>query len=452
MDQYTVLLVDDEKSIRDTLKIILESEGYKVFTAENGFEALDYVKEYLIHILITDLKMPKMNGLELMEEALEIDPNIEVIFISAYADIKSAVKAMKMGAFDYVQKSFSKDELLITVEKAIRRKKLIDENLALKYQIEKRYDWDGIIGKSAKMQNIFSVIDRIAISKATVLVTGESGVGKEVFARLIHNRSLRKDKQFIIVNCGAIPENLIESELFGHEKGSFTGAIHTKVGKFEQAHGGTIFLDEIGELPFPMQVKLLRVLQERKVEKIGSLEHSDVDIRVISATNRDLFEEVSKGNFRDDLYYRLNVINLEIPPLRERKEDIPLLALKFLDEFSREYNKNLKLIDIGALDILVNYNWPGNVRELKNIIERSVVVSNNNDEVLKKEHLPAEILEDTPQGYKFLKDGMTLKEYEKLIIMNALKKNGGNKAKTAEELGCQRQTLYNKMKEYDMNI
>lgn len=450
MRQYNILIVDDEKSIRSTLSIILESSGYKIYTAKNGYEALHITNEYLIDILITDLRMPGMDGLELMKKVFKIDQTIEVIFISAYADIKSAVEAMKMGAFDYIQKSFSTDELLIIIKKAIERKRLIEENLLLKKNIEEGYNVDGVIGKSKKMQNIFSILDRISSTKATVLLTGGSGVGKEVFARLIHNKSSRKDNDFVIVNCGAIPENLIESELFGHEKGAFTGAINNKNGKFQQANNGTIFLDEIGELPLPMQVKFLRVLEERKIEKVGSLENIDIDIRIIAATNRDLKREVEEGKFRDDLYYRLNVINLEIPLLKERKEDIPLLASKFLDEYSKEYNKNLKLIDMEALDILINYSWPGNVRELKNIIERSVVVASIDDEVLKKEYLPVEIMGGSLEEDENLEEGLTLKEYEKVIIHNTLKKNGGNKAKTAEELGIRRQTLYNKIKEYNM--
>lgn len=452
MGKYTILLVDDEKSIRDTLKIVLENAGYEVFTAKDGFEGLKYVEKNLIDILITDLRMPEMNGLELMKKVLKIDSSIEVIFISAYADIESAVKAIKMGAFDYVQKSFSNDELLLIVEKAIERKSLLNENAIFKRQLKGEYDWDGVIGKSPKMQRIFSMIDRIANSKATVLITGETGVGKDVIAKLIHKRSLRRDNEYVVVNCGAIPENLIESELFGHEKGAFTGAINTKIGKFEQADGGTIFLDEIGELPISMQVKLLRVLQEEEIERVGSIESIKVDIRVVAATNKDILSEVKKGNFRADLYYRLNVISLEIPPLRERKEDIPILATKFMEEFNREYRKSLNLIDIETLDILINYNWLGNVRELKNVIERAVVVANENDEVLRKEHLPLEMIENIPEEQNVINEGLTLKEYERIIISNALKKNNGNKTKTARELGFRRQTLYNKIKEYNMDV
>lgn len=455
MEKHTILIVDDEESIRDTLKIVLKSEGYNVFIAKNGERALEYIENSLVDIMITDLKMPKMDGIELMKESLKIDPFLEVIIITAYGDIETAVEAMKIGAFDYIQKVFSKDELILIVKKAIKRKNLINENMLLKEKLGKKNEFKGVIGESPKMRRILSLIDRVSISKATVLLTGESGVGKEVFAKLIHGRSLRKEEEFVIVDCGAIPENLMESELFGHEKGSFTGAIQTKTGKFEQANGGTIFLDEVGELPLSMQVKLLRVLEERKIEKVGSLESLDIDIRIIAATNKDLVREIKKGEFREDLYYRLNVINLEIPPLRERIEDIPLLALNFLDEFSLEYDKRLKLLDMNVLDILINHTWMGNVRELKNAIERSVVVANKNDKVLKEHHLPNEIKKNainTTKGYNFLKDGLTLKEYEKLIIINTLNKNKGNKTQTAEELGFKRQTLYNKMDEYEIKL
>lgn len=448
----TILLVDDEKSIRDTLKIVLEDNGYNVFTASDGYEALTYIRDYMIDVLITDLRMPKMDGIKLLEETFKIDSTIGVIFISAYSDIKSAVKAIKMGAFDYIQKSFSTEELLITVEKAIERKRLIEENLKLKNQLKKNYELDGIIGKSDKMQVLFSMISRVANSKATVLLTGESGVGKEVFARLIHNRSPRNNKSFVVINCGAIPENLIESELFGHEKGSFTGATYQKTGKFEQADGGTIFLDEIGELPLSMQVKFLRVLQERKFERVGSLDSLDIDVRIIAATNKNLFEEVKKGNFREDLYYRLNVVHIQIPPLRERKEDIPLLAESFLDKFSKEYNKNLKFIDLDAMNLLVQYHWKGNVRELRNVIERAVVVAEEKEEVLFKKHLPPQIIGKENDTKDEMKSQMTLKEYEKFIINNTLKQVDGNKTKASEILGIKRQTLYNKIKEYGLEI
>lgn len=447
LEKHTILLVDDEMSIRETMKIFLEDRGYKVLTASNGFEALDYIKEYMIDILITDLRMPKMDGIELMKKAFEVDSNIEVIFISAYTDIKKAVEAIKLGAYDYITKSFTVDELVHIIEKALERRKLIEENNNLKRQLEGHYDFEGVIGKSEQMQSIFSLVNRIANSKATVLLTGESGVGKDVIAKLIFKKSQRYNKNFVAINCGAIPENLIESELFGHEKGAFTGAITRKIGKFELANEGTLFLDEVGELPLSMQVKFLRVLQEKQFERIGSLESIKVDFRIIAATNKDLYEEVKKGNFREDLYYRLNVVNIKIPPLRERIEDIPLLAERFLNEFSKEYNKNLKFIDIEVLNVLTDYEWKGNVRELRNVMERAVVVAGVNEEILTVKHLPEEIVGSYNQERE--KVVMTLKDYERLIIMNTLKKFKGNKTKAAESLGIKRQTLYNKLKEYE---
>lgn len=447
LEKHTILLVDDEMSIRETMKIFLEDRGYKVLTASNGFEALDYIKEYMIDILITDLRMPKMDGIELMKKAFEVDSNIEVIFISAYTDIKKAVEAIKLGAYDYITKSFTVDELVHIIEKALERRKLIEENNNLKRQLEGNYDFEGVIGKSEQMQSIFSLVNRIANSKATVLLTGESGVGKDVIAKLIFKKSQRYNKNFVAINCGAIPENLIESELFGHEKGAFTGAITRKIGKFELANEGTLFLDEVGELPLSMQVKFLRVLQEKQFERIGSLESIKVDFRIIAATNKDLYEEVKKGNFREDLYYRLNVVNIKIPPLRERIEDIPLLAERFLNEFSKEYNKNLKFIDIEVLNVLTDYEWKGNVRELRNVMERAVVVAGVNEEILTVKHLPEEIVGSYNQERE--KVVMTLKDYERLIIMNTLKKFKGNKTKAAESLGIKRQTLYNKLKEYE---
>lgn len=449
--KYTLLLVDDENSIRETLKIILVNEGYDVLTAKDGYEAIEYLNENIIDILITDLRMPKMSGIELMKKALEIDPYLETIFISAYADIKSAVKALKMGAFDYIEKSFSTDELIFAIEKAIERKKLIEENLKLKRRLKEDYKCGDVVGKSEKMQKLFYLVNRISRSKANVLLTGESGVGKDVFARLIHKKSFQDLEKFVAINCGAIPENLIESELFGHEKGSFTGAIQSKKGKFELAHKGTLFLDEIGDLPLQMQVKFLRVLQEKEFTRIGSEQSIKVDVRIIAATNKDLIKEVEEGRFREDLFYRLNVVNIEIPPLRERKEDIPILADMFLDEYIKEYDKKLKYIDVEVINYLIDYEWKGNVRELKNVIERSVLFADSNEEILLKKHLPEEIT-----GIKLdeeIKDrtDMSLKNYEKIIIENTLKKYDGNKTKAADVLGIKRQTLYNKIKEYEID-
>lgn len=449
---YTILIVDDEKSIRETLKIILEDLQYNILTAKDGFEALDCLKVTIIDVLVTDLRMPKMDGIELMKKALEINPYIETIFISAYADIKSAVKALKMGAFDYIEKSFCTDELIFTVKRAIERKILIEENRNLKRRVEGSYIYEGVIGKSEKMQKLFDMVNRISISRANILLTGESGVGKEVFAQLICKKSSRSDKSFIVINCGAIPENLVESELFGHEKGSFTGADYLRKGKFELANGGTLFLDEVGELPLQAQVKFLRILQEKKMYRVGSEKCIDIDVRIIAATNKNLQEQIKNGNFREDLYYRLNVVNIEIPPLRERKEDIPLLSEKFLIEFAEEYNKQLKFIDAESLNFLIDYSWKGNVRELRNVIERSVLVANYNEEFLLKKHLPKEItgIEYPDNNEEDMK--MSLDDYEKIIIENTLKKHELNKTKVAEVLGIKRQTLYNKIKRYHINI
>ena len=446
----SLLLVDDEKSIRDTLKILFEDAGYDVYLAENGVGAIAIIESHLIDVVVTDLRMPKMDGIELMHQAMAIDKNIQVIFITAYADIKSAVHAMKAGAFDYVQKSFTSDEILIVVEKAIEKRRLIEENTRLKRQINGTSNHSGIIGKSPKIQMIFTLIDRIANTKATVLLTGESGVGKEVFARLIHNKSNRKDESFVVINCGAIPETLIESELFGFEKGSFTGADKNKIGKFEQAEGGTMLLDEVGELPLNVQVKFLRVLQERQLERIGATESKKINVRIIAATNKDLMKEASLGNFREDLFYRLNVIHIHIPPLRERREDIPLMADHFMMEYNIEYGKNVTMIDMDALDFLISHAWRGNVRELKNVIERAIAIADVSDETLTMSHLNAYL--SMEHSNDISQDTITLKDYEKIVIQNTLKKVNHNKSKAADLLGIKRQTLYKKIKEYSIDV
>jgi two-component system response regulator AtoC len=445
----TILLVDDEKSIRDTLRILFEDAGYDVYLADNGYDAIAKLESHLIDVVVTDLRMPIMNGIELMHQALKVDRNLQVILITAYADIKSAVDAMKAGAFDYVQKSFSSEEILVVVEKAIEKRKLIEENTRLRKQIDETMKHTGIIGKSPKIQAIFTLVDRIANSKATVLITGESGVGKEVFARLIHNKSDRKNEKFVVINCGAIPETLIESELFGFEKGSFTGADKSKTGKFEQADGGTILLDEVGELPLNVQVKFLRVLQERQLDRIGSTESKSVNVRIIAATNKDLVEEIRMGNFREDLFYRLNVIRLHIPPLRERKEDIPLMIDHFMDEYNNEYGKSIDMIDMDALDFLISHDWKGNVRELKNVIERAIAISDPSETTLTTNHLSDYLNSDNVLTAS--QDTITLKDYEKIIIYNTLKKANFNKSKAADLLGIKRQTLYKKMKEYSID-
>ncbi|WP_313347052.1 sigma-54 dependent transcriptional regulator [Sedimentibacter sp.] len=448
--EINILIVDDEKSIRETLKVILSDLNYKVFTAEDGYEAIEILNNNIVDILITDLRMPRMDGIELMKNALEIDPFIETIFISAYADIKSAVKAVKMGAVDYIEKSFSNDELIFAIERAIEHRILKEENRNLKRRVECKYEYEGVVGKSEIMQKVFDIVNRVANSKASVLLTGESGVGKEVIAKLIHNLSCRRNNSFVVINCGAIPENLIEAELFGFEKGSFTGADHIQKGKFELANEGTLFLDEIGELPFQAQVKFLRALQEKQIYKIGSEKSINVDVRIIAATNKNLPEEVKNGSFREDLFYRLNVVNIEIPALRERKDDIPSLAEFFMEQYSDEYNKKIKYYDPVSIKYLIEYEWKGNVRELRNVIERSVLIAHAEEEFLLPEYLPREITGFTHSALSEERKEKTLSDYEKMIILSTLNRFNGNKTMTAKVLGIKRQTLYNKIKDYNI--
>jgi DNA-binding NtrC family response regulator len=448
-NKISVLIVDDEKNIRETIKILLEDNDYCVYVAKNGYEALDLLLCYNIGIMITDLNMPEMDGIELMNKALEIFPLLSVVFITAINDVKHAVEAMKKGAFDYIQKSFTNDEFLLIIEKAAERFNLIEENIKLKLILENNELDNEYVFSSNNMKLLLSMVERIAKSKVSVLLSGESGVGKEVFAKLIHKKSNRKNGPFITINCGAIPENLIESELFGHVKGAFTGAISNQVGKFEQANNGTIFLDEIGELPFKLQVKLLRVLQEMEIQRIGDNKVIKVDARVLAATNLNLKEEVEKGKFREDLYYRLDVVSIEIPPLRERKKDIPLLIEKFIDNISLDYGKNIKAVDFRALYDLINYNWPGNIRELKNTIERAIALASMDEEIITSRHLNINMTDDESSAV-FIDRPLELRDYERIIIMKTIKQANGNKSKAAEILGIKRQTLYNKLKEYEI--
>lgn len=448
MQQAKVLLVDDEAKIREILKLVLEKEGYYVHTSKNGSEALSALKNEDFDVMITDLKMPKMDGLELMREIKQKGIKVNVIFITAYADIKDAVEAIKLGAFDYLEKNFKMEELLSVVREAVKEQKMKDENESLKKKLAEHSSFFGIIGESPKIKEIKELIIKIANSQASVLLTGESGTGKEMFARAIHMCSKRKNKPFVAINCAALPQTLLESELFGYEKGAFTGALKQKKGKFEQANEGTIFLDEIGEMNIQTQSKLLRVLQEREYERVGGLETIKVDIRVITATNRDLEEAIKAGDFREDLYYRINVIPIHIPPLRERREDIPLLAEYFLKKFNVDYKKNIELISMEVIDIFMEYDWPGNIRELKNVIERAVAITEPDVDILMPHHLRPQLI--CPKKEKDLleiQDGLSLAEFEKYYIYNTLKKVNWNKSKAAQILGINRQTLYNKMKE-----
>src|SRR5438132_2321152 len=374
MAKARVLVVDDEKSMRDLLSITLEKEGYDVLTAAGGEAAIEALRRDATDAVITDLRMPKVDGLQVLRAAKEISPDVAVIVLTAVASTETAVEAMKLGAYDYITKPFKLDEVSLIVRNALERKRLRDENLYLRKQLETQHRFENIIGKSGRILEVFDTIRKISDSPSTAMITGESGTGKELVARAIHFNSLRRDRPFVAVNCGAVPETLLESELFGHMRGAFTGADSNKKGLMEVAEGGTIFLDEIGETTPSMQVKLLRVLQDRRFRRLGGTEEVQADIRVISATNQDLQKLVANGRFREDLFYRINVIQMHLPPLRERREDIPILADHFLSKYAEQMKKPVRSVAHDSLALLQAYAWPGNVRELENVIERAVAL------------------------------------------------------------------------------
>jgi DNA-binding NtrC family response regulator len=441
-----ILVVDDEAIIRESLRDWLSDVGHQVLTAENGPQALEIIRKEEPSIVIADLVMPGTDGIELMKNAKEISPNIEVIIITAYGSIPTAITAMRAGAYDYIEKPFCPERAELLVEKLVEHQRLLEENIALQQKLEEHYQFENIIAKSPRMQQVIEVIKVVARSNATVLITGETGTGKEVVARAIHSQSHRREKPFIAVSCAALPESLLESELFGHEKGSFTGAYAQKKGKFEAANRGTLFLDEIGEMSANIQVHLLRILEEKAFTRVGGNELIKVDVRVISATNRDMKAAVASGQFREDLYYRLNVVNIELPPLKERKEDIPLLAQHFLKKFTLENRKEITGFSPQATDFLLSYEWPGNVRELENAIERAVILAQNS--LIGIADLPQQNLvlahpTSAPRNLKLV---------EKSHILNVLTETGGNYTEAARILGISRMTLYNKAKAYELNV
>ena len=383
-----ILIVEDEKSVREVLSLSL-SDKYNLFLASDGRKALETLSERNIDLALLDIRLPEINGMDVLKQIKGMDSSIPVIMLTAVKTVDSAVTAMKLGAYDYVIKPFDIKELMLLIEKALEKRALEQENIYLKDELEKTGGFEKIIGKSEKMKEIFKLIKNVAKGDATVLITGESGTGKELVARAIHNQSKRAKKLFVPVNCAAIPENLLESELFGYEKGAFTGAYERHLGKFEIANGGTIFLDEISTMPMPMQAKLLRVLQERVIDRVGGTNQIEINVRVISATNSDLKQEVDSKKFRSDLFYRLNVIPMNIPPLRERTEDVPLLVDHFLEKYNKEFGKRITRVARDAMETLSSYPWPGNVRELENLIERIVVLSDNN--TITKDRLPPEM-------------------------------------------------------------
>jgi two-component system response regulator AtoC len=444
MKKVKVLIVDDEAIVRDALSDWLKDIGYQIFTAENGHKALEVIEQEKPGIMIADLVMPGMDGIELMKKAKARQPSIQVIIITAYASIPTAITAMKEGAYDYIEKPFCPERAELLVKKLAEHQELVEENLSLRQKLEDRYRFENIIAKSSKMQRVIEVIKVIAKSNATILITGESGTGKELVARAIHAQSDRMSKPFVAVSCAALPESLLESELFGHEKGSFTGAYAQKKGKFEFANGGTLFLDEIGEMSANIQVHLLRVLEEREFTRVGGNEPIKVDVRVISATNKDLRKAIEKREFREDLYYRLNVVNIELPPLRERKEDIPLLAEHFLHKFAVENRKEVTEFSPEVIESLLSYDWPGNIRELENSIERAIILSR--DSSITTADLPQENVSLVGSA----SIGKNLKEVEKAHILNVLRETGENYSEAARILGVSRMTLYNKAKEYGL--
>lgn len=446
--KFNILIIDDEKNIREGLGAALEMDGYTVFLAADGKQGLEILERGDIDLVITDLKMPEVSGEEILAKVTGETPGIPVIVLTGHGTIDSAVDAMRKGAYDFLTKPVNLDRLSLLVKRALERREISLQNSVYRKEIEGKTTFENMIGKSHEIQKVFDLVKKVAPSKASVLITGESGVGKEMIANALHNLSPRKDKPFIKVHCAALSDSLLESELFGHEKGAFTGAIAMKRGRFELAHEGTIFLDEIGEISQNVQVKLLRVIQERKFERVGGEETLDVDVRIIAATNRNLEEEIKKGNFREDLYYRLNVVNINVPPLRERKDDIPIMVNNFIRKFSKENNKNITTVDTKAKNALYSYDWPGNIRELRNCIEGAVVIAEGS--TLRLEDLPPAVRKSQENSSISIPAGTDMDTAEKIIIRETLLFCHGNKSKTAQVLGIGRKTLHRKLMEMNL--
>ena len=446
-ENENVLVVDDESLIRDYLKEILKRMGCSADEAVNGKEAIEKLKNSEYDIVITDIRMPEISGMDVLKEAKISQPSSEILMITAFGTIENAVEAMKMGAYDYITKESSLDHIELIVKKAIEHHRLKNENRYLRSEIDGLYGFDNIVGRSAKMQKIFDMLKTVAESDATVFIQGPSGTGKELIAHAIHYNSPRRDKPFIKTNCAALPEGLMESELFGHEKGAFTGAIKARKGRFEAAHTGTLLLDEVSEMSAGLQAKLLRVLQEKEFERVGNTQSIKVDVRIIATTNKDIKEEIKKERFREDLYFRINVIPIHVAPLRERKKDIPLLVEHFIRKYNKEHNREIRGISREAESLLMRLDWSGNVRELENRIERAVIISK--EPILQIRHFLFE--ED---GFDQLSEfhsedtQMTLRELEKQQILKTLKNNDFNRTKTAEILDISVRTLRNKLNEY----
>ncbi len=449
-----VLVVDDEENIRLVLRTLLKRHGYQVESAQSGEEALTLLESFGPDVVLTDVRMPKMGGLDLLAMLKAKGDQATVIVMSAYGNVDQAIDAMKAGAYDYIQKPFKPDEVVLALRKAEERELLRRENLALRQEIRKENKFEDILAKSASMQSIFRTIQKIADFKTTVLITGESGVGKELVARAIHSRGGRANQRFVAVNCGAIPENLLESELFGHKRGAFTDAIADRSGLFEEANGGTLFLDEIGELPLGLQVKLLRVLQEEMIRRLGEAKDVSVDVRIIAATHRDLLAETNSGRFREDLFYRLNVLPIHVPPLRDRREDVALLIEHFISRNNSRLGTQIRGLDTEARRLLHEYSWPGNVRELENTIERAMVLSEG-DQIVAAD-LPERVREAQDPVQMQLASGelsvkKTMRVIEEILIRRALQKTKGNRTKAAELLEISHRALLYKIKDYQVD-
>jgi len=448
----TILVVDDDLAHRTMLRTLLGGWGYDITEADDGQRAIEAVHQKPFDLILMDIRMIKVSGLEALSEIKRFNPAIPVVIMTAYASVETAVKALKEGAYDYLTKPLDFDELKLTIERAMEHTRLKEENRYLRESLASQFDRKNLIGRSPAMTKLMDTVVQVAPSEATVLIAGESGTGKEMIAGAIHFNSLRENGPFVKINCAAITETLLESELFGHEKGAFTGADRRKEGKFRQAEGGTIFLDEVSEMSPAMQVKLLRVLQEREITRVGGDEVIKVDVRVIAATNKDLIREMEAGRFREDLYYRLNVVTINVPPLRERKEDIPLIAQHFLTLFAEKNHKNIKGFTPKAMDRLLKYTWPGNVRALMNAVERGVVLSRSDylDEeelsLVLRSHMPTE----EASLLKIEAEDMPLEAVEKEAIVKTLEMAGGNKSEAARRLGITRRTLHMKLKKYGM--
>lgn len=446
-----ILIVDDDSSLRKLLETVLSAEGYEVVKVGDGYEAVQLVEQEFFDLILMDIRMVRMDGIEALKRIKEISAGIQVIIMTAYASVKTAIEALKSGAYDYLIKPLDIDELKLLVTRALHQIQMETDIRQLKERLDDRFNFSNIIGNSPPMQKTFELLAQVSPSEANVLITGESGTGKELIANAIHQNSHRKDSPFVKVNCAALPENLLESELFGHEKGAFTGAVKKRQGRFSEAHMGSIFLDEIGEMSQATQAKILRVLQEREFEPVGSSNTVKVDTRIIAATNKNLEEEIQESRFREDLFYRLNVINIDLPPLRERGEDILILADTFLKKYADKNRLFIKGFTPMAMDILVRHNWPGNVRELENVVERSVIMTRS--DLISHEELPDSLKRHVPEEQDKginMTPGRSLKEVEKEMIVRTVEQTGGNRTHAAKILGISRRTLQLKLKEYDI--